>query len=588
MKMSWSAIARFSLILLFAISFPQKPLFSSNQNAYFIHGLANAGIGYLHLDWLAQTTDPFPVFSALVSITMLLFGEYAFYLYQIGIQGIYAYSILAIGSYVFRFDDRGLKYLSYFVLLAALYSGVLSRFMSELPGLWRLASIVAPDGLLIKGVAGQYVLGPFFQPSVFGVFIVLSIYSFLRDKSFIAVVCLAIAATFHSSYLLGAAVLVCTYMAVIIFRDRDYRKALLLGITALVFVMPALIYNYLNFGPTTADMYAQAQNILVDYRIPHHAKITSWFSQSTVFQIIVVTVSIYLARHSRLFPILLGLTLTSIILTVTQVLTGSKALALLFPWRLSVFLVPIASSIILASTVSLAFQISQQPFRKHQFAARAVQLTLLIGSISIAAPFLISIFQSIADQSSFRIEQFAGLIVGLGLLTTGLAFPHWQEVSCALQQTRCVHLLQAAIVGMVIILGYRGINHTMTLFNTPKVGVTASILYVSSTYQPGNLYLIPPDIESFRLAAEIPVFVDFKSHPYKDTELIEWFDRVEASEEFYGSSGDTACSVLQNISDKHGITHVILKSESSIAHCETLHELYRDEAFVIFEVQKHE
>lgn len=575
---------KFLLTLVFAISFRQWPLYSSNQNTYFIHGLANAGVGQLNLDWLAQTTDPFPVFSALVSITVSVFGENAFYLYQIVIQGIFAYSILGIGSYVFKFDSFGIKYLSYFALLAALYSGLLGGFLSVLPILWRFAYAVYPNGPLTMGVAGQYILGPIFQPSVFGVFILLSIYAFLRDKPFVAIVCLAIAATFHSTYLLSAAVLTCTYMAVIVVKDKDYRKALMLGTTALVLVIPLLIYNYLNFKPTTASIFAQAQSILVDYRIPHHAIVTNWFSKSTLFQIIVVALSIYLVRRTKILPVLSGPFLAAMILTAAQLLTGNKTLALLFPWRISVFLVPIASAIIFASIISVGFQIFQQSLSKNWLDRRPTQLALLIGGITIIVLTLVADFVGIRDQSGFGMKQFLGIIVGFGLLTASLTAPHWQKVSRVLQQTRTVRVLQAAILSAIILLfSILGVHRTITLFNTLRVGVTPSTIFIASTYQSGNLYLIPPDVEWFRLAARVPIFVDFKSHPYKDTEVIEWFNRVEIAKDFYASSGDTACSILQNISNKYGITHVI--SRSSITNCGMLHELYRDTDFVIYEVQ---
>jgi hypothetical protein len=371
-------------------------------------------------------------------------------------------------------------------------------------------------------------------------------------------------------------------MAVIVVKDKDYRKALLLGTTALVLVIPVLIYNYLNFGPTTADIFAQAQSILVDYRLPHHAIVTSWFGKSTLFQIIVVVLSIYWVRRTQMLPVLLGPFLAAMILTTAQVLTGNKSLALLFPWRISVFLVPIASSVILASIVSIIFQIFQQSLSKHWFVQKPTRLALLIGGITIVGLSLVSDFVGIGSQSGFGMKQLLGIIVGLGLLTAGLTVPRWQEVFRVLQQTRIVRLLQGAVLGAIIMLGYSGVQHTTTLLNTTKVGVTASTRFIASTYQPGNLYLIPPDVETFRLAARVPIFVDRKSHPYKDTQLIEWFNRVESAKDFYASSGDTACSILQNMSDKYGITHVI--SESSIANCGMLHESYRDVDFVIYEV----
>ena len=56
-----------TLALAFALAHTQSPLFYSNQNQYLLHGLATGGHGHLSHDWLANTRDPTPVFSALVA-----------------------------------------------------------------------------------------------------------------------------------------------------------------------------------------------------------------------------------------------------------------------------------------------------------------------------------------------------------------------------------------------------------------------------------------------------------------------------------------------------------------------------------------
>ncbi|MEE9302142.1 MAG: DUF6798 domain-containing protein [Thiotrichaceae bacterium] len=511
-KARFLLVGKLLLMLVFAISFTQWPLYSSGQNGYFLHGLANAGVGFLNMDWLSQTADTAPVFSVLVNVTIQFLDENTFYFFYITIIAIYCYSLLGIACYVYGIGNSSIKYLSYFVLFTMLYSGLLARLLRELPVLYQFTSDL--HKILTHGVAGQVILGFAFLPCAFGVFLILSIYSFLRDKPFVAVACLSITATFHASSILSAAVLTCTYITVIVVKEKNYRKALLLGTVALVLVIPTLTYIYLNFRPTDADTFAQAQSILVDYRMPHHAKVTSWFGQSTLFQITIIALSIYLVRRTKLLPILLVPFLVATILTVAQALTGNKGLALLYPWRISVFLVPIASSIILACIVSVAFQIFSKPI------SRTVR-----------------------------------------------------------------SLLQAAILAVIIMLGYFGVHHTIWLLNAPNVGLNASTRFVASTFQPGNLYLIPPDMLSFRLAAGVPILVDFKAPPKQDAEVVEWFNRVEIAKDFYASSGDTACSILKNISDKYGTTHVLLRSDSSIAICGILRELYRDADFAIYEIQ---
>src|SRR5262245_25880138 len=53
---------------LFALAYTQSPYVWSNQHQYFLHGAALAGFGDLRNDWLANTTDPTPVFSWLVAL----------------------------------------------------------------------------------------------------------------------------------------------------------------------------------------------------------------------------------------------------------------------------------------------------------------------------------------------------------------------------------------------------------------------------------------------------------------------------------------------------------------------------------------
>ncbi len=88
---------------LFAGACALAPLYYSNQNQYFLHGLANAGVGLLNEDWLAKTHDPTLVFSALVTVTVRFLHPFAFYLYYGLLLGVYAAAMLGL----FRFLADG-------------------------------------------------------------------------------------------------------------------------------------------------------------------------------------------------------------------------------------------------------------------------------------------------------------------------------------------------------------------------------------------------------------------------------------------------------------------------------------------------
>ena len=139
-----------SLILSFF--FRQNPLYRSNQHTKFLHGLAQAGYGFLDKDWLANTLDPLPVFSFLVYFTYRFFHEYLFYFYYIIILGIFIYSILGISSILFNINSSILKKVFYFTIIISIHSILFDSITYNIFG-FRLMELI-----LERGVAGQYML----------------------------------------------------------------------------------------------------------------------------------------------------------------------------------------------------------------------------------------------------------------------------------------------------------------------------------------------------------------------------------------------------------------------------------------------
>ena len=84
------------LAAAFALAHTQAPLYYSNQNQYFLHGLAQGGRGYLDRDWLANTADPTPVFSAAVAWTYRHVGEWPFQAIYFVMLMVYFVSLAAI------------------------------------------------------------------------------------------------------------------------------------------------------------------------------------------------------------------------------------------------------------------------------------------------------------------------------------------------------------------------------------------------------------------------------------------------------------------------------------------------------------
>ncbi len=328
--------------LVFGVVYAQSPLFTSNQNAYFLHGLADAGFGYLSQDWLASRQESMPVFTWLVYLTYMAFhSKLPFYLFYILLMGVYLFSMFGIMDMLFNLRRSRICMLAFLAVFLAAHSAAL-RFL--------LSRLVSADSTFLfeGGVAGQRILGQVFQPSTFGVFLILSIYLFMRRHPFWSLVPIAVAVTFHPVYLLGGALLTIAYMWITFRAEHNLKRSLLLGTVSLLLVAPALIYTIIMFSDPNPVLAQEALAILVNFRNPQHALISDWLNWTVLVQAVLLMSGLFIVRKTKLFTILLVVSSGMLILTIFQVVTANKWLALIFPWRVSVLLVPMGTTILIA------------------------------------------------------------------------------------------------------------------------------------------------------------------------------------------------------------------------------------------------
>lgn len=374
------------LTLVFSTAYTQSPLFTSNQNQYFLHGLARAGYGYLHEDWLANTLDPTPVFSFLVEITYRIFQSPAvFLLIYALLLGLYVMAVIEIAAHVFDVRRTKLRFLVFLALINLLHSAGLRFALSRLLG----ANFTY---LFEDGVADQRLLGTVLQPSAFGVLLVVSIWMFLKSRPYLAVLLAVLAATIHPTYLLSAAALTAAYMLTIYLETREIRTPLFTGLLALALVSPILYYVYGNFGSTPPETTAQAREILVHFRIPHHALISWWFDITAVFKIILITLALLAVRRKRIFTVLLVPAVIAAGLTLLQAALQDNNLAIIFPWRISVFLVPLSTVLLTGCLVQTVFErwperIDRCSSMLQAAALALIGLAVLVGGVRLVLDF---------------------------------------------------------------------------------------------------------------------------------------------------------------------------------------------------------
>ncbi len=493
--------------LLFAAAYTQSPLYTSNQNQYFLHGLANAGVGFLREDWLARTPDTVPVFNFLVEWTLRIFHtNILFYVYYALLMGVYLFSLLGIGDILFNIrKDRTHRWLFLAALIAA-HSAALRYLISKFAGIdWAY--------VLEDGFAGQRMLGPVLEPSVFGIFLVFSIYLFLQGRPYLAALAASIATVFHPTYALPAALLMVGYLVAMYVEKRRPKQMLFTGLLALAVVSPVVVYSFSNFWGSSPQTSAQAQQILVEFRIPHHAVISQWFSGPDLVKILMIAAALWLAPRTRLFPIMLTVTLGTAFLILLQTVTANNTLALLFPWRPTVLLVPLALTVLLAHLVNW-----------------------LAGRPRLSLPAL---------QKWIHLASVVVIVLAAA----------------------------AGVLRFVVDLSRKG--------EDPASGLYA---YVSSHLASGQVYLTPLKMQDFRLATGAPAYVDFKSIPYGDLDVIQWYSRVLMTSEFYQ---DDSCKALDKLRQKAAegnvsLTHIIIESPQSGLSCPGVTEIYQDKHFRLY------
>jgi hypothetical protein len=485
--------------LLFALAYAQSPLYTSNQNQYFLHGLARAGFGLLRHDWLATTLDPTPVFSLLVEGTIRLLGPWAFYLEYAFLMGVYLLALADIVSTCMSVDRTSAGRVWLMAGLVALHSAAL-RFA--------LARGLGPDWefVLEGGVAGQRLLGQVLQPSSFGVGLVLAVALFLRGRSRLAAAAAAAAATLHPTYLASAGLLVGVFLVIEARSPGGWSRAAGTAAVALVAVTPITVYSAWAFLPSGADAYAIASDILIRLRIPHHAIPAKWLDLTVAAQALVVLLALVRVRRTPLFPILAWLAATAVSLTAVQIATGNATLALLFPWRITSILIPLSS---------------------------AVLVTALVQWTGARLP------------SRLRI----------GLAVAGLT-----------------------------VLGTLGVYRFRVELRQLQEDPAASMMeFATEHLAGGQVYLIPPKLQDFRLRTGAPIVVDAKAIPYRDVEVIEWFDRLRLARLIYRDRPSAAgCGHFDEAALDYGATHAVIELELFPLVCPQFVPVYDDGAYAIF------
>jgi hypothetical protein len=235
-----------------------------------------------------------------------------------------------------------------------------------------------------------------------------------------------------------------------------------------------------------------------------------------------------LTVRSRLFAVIAFLATGGLIFSAVQIWTGSDSLAMLGPWRVSVLLVPLSTCLILAAVISaVAYLLSFPRDRAQKPPLQLIDHPLLL---LVIAPMLFN-FSSRAIRRGADIQS---------------------EYGASYRQNQLIEMMD----------------------------------FVRANLASGQIYMIEPreaEFDNFRLYTGAPIFINWKSHPYKDSDVLEWYQRVQEADSFYKASEEAGkCAILKDIMSRYGVTHALVKKRDAGLNCGFNLAVFQSTRYTIF------
>lgn len=468
-------VFHFFMGIALAVVYPMHELFSGNQNIYFLWGTADLLPNAFTADPLLNSPDPYPLFSWLISIfPVQLLGVWTTILY-ISLNFVYSFALFGIADRLAPLYNNRKQLLSFSALFLFLHSapiwGTYFQLMLDVDLRWMWDS----------GIAEQGVLRGYLQPSVFGVFLLLSLYFASRRNYVAAILCIAPAATLHASYLFLGGLLTIIYLV----QSNFEKKNLLAATVLLLMVLPYSYYVFNHFVQLDESVKTIVNDaVLAGFEENIHLNPTNWLNAKFYLQLAIMLAGAAAMWYTRLRGLILALFGFGIMLSLLAFGLDNTTLLSLNPWRISVLIMPISAVAILSQIVQNGVW---KVLRPHIFSSILVISSALIVYRVLGNP-------SDAFLNTWKMVQIAAFI--LVLLSAGFIFKNeWIKKL----------LVPSVFLALLLVGEADRYVHNLTRSNTEQFKVITAI---SKEYEPNTVYIIPPEWTSFRMNAQKAVFSD--------------------------------------------------------------------------------
>lgn len=490
-KLSLGDVIAFTIALLVAFSFGFSYGNVGNQVTYYPHALNHLYPDFLAYDWLVKETTPYHGrFEWIVWLTHEL-GSVAWW------SAILNLVLVTVGIFVI-----------YRIALAYTQQWALVTFFIVL-------LVVMIDRTQTVGTS--YLFGEGLQPSaVASVAWLASILLFLRGRIQLSGVSLAFGGLFHANFLiLGIGMFGLAHLA--LGRDALLRRLagqLIPSLLILSFDLPLILTM------SSGEGSAAAHTILQQIRAPHHyipetylMDFWAWSGWMLAGLGAALSIDVRLVRLPTLA--LLGSIAASVIgATLLTTLVFVPTISQLYVWRLAPFGV-IISQVVVAS---FAVRVTGGTLALFDWQNPASRALVALGSLLVLRWYL----------HNYQILSYPIMtILGMSVLTVGLAMlirykPSAVGISVSIFAVAAGGLLFSYLPSRVSAAYGRS-----TLFSPQTLGEEGELYQWAQRSPINSNFLIPPELEGFRLFGARAIVVDWKSTPIKPSELIAWHKRVE-------------------------------------------------------------
>lgn len=214
---------------------------------------------------------------------------------------------------------------------------------------------------------------------------------------------------------------------------------------------------------------------------------------------------------------------------------------------------------------------------------RSRRLFSIVG-ISSVLMALLSVVQYISSNETLALAfpwRLSTVLVPLATcaVIVRLVDTLWRNLgNLAIERTREFRLILGALLVIVVIAGIARFQIEVKQQRTsPEIFL---IDFITQEKRPGDVYLIPPKMQDFRLASGAPIYVDFKSIPYRPEEVLEWYRRIRIVEEFYGS-GFPDCSGFLEWAITEEVNHAVVFPDSEVITCPGWKIIFEDKYYIL-------